>query len=81
MQEEPTEIDELMDEPMEIDEPMEMDHPFETEQMEKEIKIKDLKKTSYVSLTKIRYKIFYVVLLEAKVIKTEDMSNVIEIFF
>ena len=28
---------------MEIDEPMEMDDPFETEQMEKEMKIKDLK--------------------------------------
>ena len=79
MQEEPTEIDELMDEPMEIDEPMEMDHPFETEQMEKEMKIKDLKKTSYISLTMTRYKMFYVVMLKTKIIKAEDMSNLIEI--
>ena len=35
------EIDELMDEPMKINEPMEMDNPSKTEQMEKEMKIKD----------------------------------------
>ena len=64
---------------MEIDEPMEMDDPFETEQMEKEMKIKDLKMTSCISLTMTCYKIFYVVLLEAKNIKAGDMSKVIEI--
>ena len=79
MQEEPMETDELMDEPMEIDEPMEMDDPLETEQVEKEMKIKNLKVTWCISLTMTRYKIFYVVLLEAKIIKAEDMSNVIEI--
>ena len=35
--------------------------------------------TSYISLTMTRYKMFYVMLFEAKIIKAEDMSNVIEI--
>ena len=58
---------------------MEMDDPFETEQMGKVIKIKHLKMTSYISITMTRYKMFYMVLLEAKIIKTENMSSVIEI--
>ena len=75
MPEEPIEIDK----PIKIDEPMEIDDPFETTQMEKEPKIKDLKMTSYISITMTRYKMFYVVLLEAKIIKPEDRSSVIEI--
>ena len=59
------EIDELMDEPREVDEPMKIDDPFETEQIEIEMKIKDSKVTSYISITMTRYKMFYVVLLEA----------------
>ena len=43
------------------------------------MKIKHLKMTLYISITMTRYKMIYVVLLEAKVIKAEDMSNVIEI--
>ena len=72
----------MQEEPMKIDEPIEidkMDDPFETEQMEKEMKIKDLKMTSYISISMTRYKMFYLVLLEAKIIKPEDMSTNIEI--
>ena len=53
---------------MKIDEPVEIDDPFETEQMEKEMKIKDLKITLYISIIMTRYNMFYVVLLKAKVI-------------
>ena len=53
---------------MKIDEPVEIDDPFETEQMEKEMKIKDLKITLYISIIMTRYNMFYVVLLKAIVI-------------
>ena len=73
----------MQEEPMEIDKPedeqMEMDATFETEQMENEIKTIDLQMTSYNSIAMARQKIFCVVLLEAKIIKADDMSSVIEV--
>ena len=47
--------------------------------MEKENKIKDLKMTSYILLTITRYKMFYAVLLEVKVVHSEYIPSVIEI--